>query len=188
MPSRIFSFFVLLFLINPIASAQEVQIGVLGLFHPRQITVGNAKGEAVVIRANDREFVLEDGPRTNIARIEVAGDALLLDFGGHVVHAAEIRAAGLEQSAERIDLTDIGFTRELTPRQLEVLVRLSRGERVPAVARDLYISQSTVRNHLSTIFAKAGVHSQSELMRVVLEARARRPDALAPTPQGATNA
>jgi len=93
-PSRIFSFFVLLFLINPIASAQEVQIGVLGLFHPRQITVGNAKGEAVVIRANDREFVLEDGPRTNIARIEVAGDALLLDFGGHVVHAAEIRAAG----------------------------------------------------------------------------------------------
>ena len=101
MPGRIFSFFVLLFLINPIASAQKVQIGVLGLFHPRQITLGVAKEEAIVIHGDDSELVLEAGPRTSVARIGISGDALLLDFGGHVVHTAEIRAAGRNgQAAE----------------------------------------------------------------------------------------
>lgn len=88
------TFLFLFFLINPVASAQKVQVGVLGLFHPRHITLGVAKGEAIVIHAGDREFVLEDGPRTNIARIEIAGDALFLDFDGHVIHSSEIYAAG----------------------------------------------------------------------------------------------
>jgi stage II sporulation protein D len=93
-PGRALSFLFLIFLINPIASAQKLQIGVLGLFHPRGITLGVAKGEAIVIHAGDNEYVLEAGPRTNIARIEIAGDALLLDFGGHVIHSSEIHAAG----------------------------------------------------------------------------------------------
>jgi DNA-binding NarL/FixJ family response regulator len=39
-----------------------------------------------------------------------------------------------------------------------------RGERVSTIAADLYLSASTIRNHLSAIFAKAGVHSQTELL------------------------
>jgi DNA-binding CsgD family transcriptional regulator len=38
---------------------------------------------------------------------------------------------------------------------------------VPAVARDLYVSQSTVRNHLSAIFHLFGVHSQAELLALL---------------------
>jgi len=49
-------------------------------------------------------------------------------------------------------------------RQLEIMERLVRGERVPTIARGLYLSQSTVRNHLSAIFRKLGVHSQEELL------------------------
>jgi DNA-binding NarL/FixJ family response regulator len=45
--------------------------------------------------------------------------------------------------------------------------RLVRGERVPTIARALYVSQSTVRNHLSVIFRKLGVHSQEELLRAL---------------------
>jgi len=91
---RTLAFVFLLFLVNPAAVAQNVRIGVLGLFHPRQITLSVAKGEAIVIHADDGEFVLEEGPRINAARIEIAGDTLLLDFGGHKVHCSEIRAAG----------------------------------------------------------------------------------------------
>jgi DNA-binding NarL/FixJ family response regulator len=49
-------------------------------------------------------------------------------------------------------------------RQWEILTRLIRGERVQAIADDLYLSPSTVRNHLSVIYRKFGVHSQSELL------------------------
>jgi DNA-binding NarL/FixJ family response regulator len=53
---------------------------------------------------------------------------------------------------------------DLSRRQLEILRRLVRGERVPTIARELSVSQSTVRNHLSAIYRSLGVHSQSELL------------------------
>ena len=58
--------------------------------------------------------------------------------------------------------------RELSQRQLEILRRLLRGERVPMIARDLFLSQSTVRNHLSAIYRRLGVHSQAELLARLL--------------------
>jgi EAL domain-containing protein (putative c-di-GMP-specific phosphodiesterase class I)/DNA-binding CsgD family transcriptional regulator len=56
---------------------------------------------------------------------------------------------------------------ELPERQHEIVQRLLRGERVPTIARDLYLSQSTVRNHLCSIFRKFGVNSQEELLRLL---------------------
>ncbi len=53
----------------------------------------------------------------------------------------------------------------LTRRESEVLARLMDGDRVPSIAADLFVSQSTVRHHLSSIFSKLGVHSQAELIR-----------------------
>ena len=54
---------------------------------------------------------------------------------------------------------------ELTAREREVLARLLGGERVGSIAAELFVSQSTVRNHLSSIFRKVGVNSQAELIR-----------------------
>ena len=53
---------------------------------------------------------------------------------------------------------------QLSSRQIEILKRLLGGERVPAIARELFVSQSTVRNHLSHIYQRVGVHSQEELL------------------------
>lgn len=53
----------------------------------------------------------------------------------------------------------------LTPREQEVLGRLMDGQRVAWIAADLFVSPSTVRDHLSSIFRKVGVHSQAELIR-----------------------
>jgi DNA-binding CsgD family transcriptional regulator len=54
--------------------------------------------------------------------------------------------------------------RGLSRRQSEILRRLTRGERISGIARELFVSQSTVRNHLSAIYRRLGVHSQSELL------------------------
>jgi PAS domain S-box-containing protein len=61
--------------------------------------------------------------------------------------------------------------RNVSQRQLEILRRLLRGERVPTIARDLFLSQSTVRNHLSAIYRRVGVHSQAELVARLLPGR-----------------
>jgi DNA-binding CsgD family transcriptional regulator len=55
-------------------------------------------------------------------------------------------------------------------RQWEILTRFIRGERVEEIAADLYLSPSTVRNHLSAIYKKFGVHSQTELLAKLLRA------------------
>ena len=53
---------------------------------------------------------------------------------------------------------------QLTTRQWDIVTRLLRGERVPGIARAMFLSQSTVRNHLSLVYRKLGVHSQAELI------------------------
>jgi DNA-binding NarL/FixJ family response regulator len=77
---------------------------------------------------------------------------------------AEVRAAGLIESAATSVLLDHPEISELSTRQWEILSRLLEGERVSTIATRLFISQSTVRNHLSMIFQRFGVHSQAELI------------------------
>ena len=59
-----------------------------------------------------------------------------------------------------------GRVGELSPRRREVLERLVRGERVPTIASEMFLSRSTVRNHLSAIFRQFGVHSQEQLLNI----------------------
>jgi DNA-binding NarL/FixJ family response regulator len=79
--------------------------------------------------------------------------------------ALEIQAAGI---GERPGLGDTWWAdpalAQLSKRQAEILQRIIRGERVPAIASDLFLAESTVRNHLSGIYKKLGVHSHSTLM------------------------
>ena len=82
---------------------------------------------------------------------EVEASGILLDIGS-------IPARALSQRPE---------AEALTPRQWDILRRIVGGERVPTIARELFISQSTVRNHLSAIFDRFGVHSQAELLALL---------------------
>jgi PAS domain S-box-containing protein len=79
--------------------------------------------------------------------------------------AAEVHEAGVFAPAEApVDLAAVPELRELSSRQWEVAMRLMRGQRVPTIAQEMFLSSSTVRNHLVAIFRKFGVHSQSELL------------------------
>jgi DNA-binding CsgD family transcriptional regulator len=60
----------------------------------------------------------------------------------------------------------------LSARQQEVVSRIVAGRRVDVIARELGISPSTVRNHLSVAFKRFGVRSQSELIEIMTSAPA----------------
>ena len=82
--------------------------------------------------------------------------------------AAELEASGiLQQIGDIPDMARFPQMEALTVRQWEVLGRLMRGERVSKIAAALFVSDSTVRNHLSAIFERFGVHSQAELLAVL---------------------
>jgi len=59
----------------------------------------------------------------------------------------------------------------LSRREFEVVRLLLHGDRVPVIARQLFVSQSTVRNHLSSVFRKLRVRSQQELIVLLRERR-----------------
>ena len=83
--------------------------------------------------------------------------------------ASEVQASGIFDSMGA--LPDAGRFPEmssLSTREWEVLSRLLRGERVATIAAALYVSPSTVRNNLSSIFKKFGVNSQGELLERLL--------------------
>jgi DNA-binding NarL/FixJ family response regulator len=68
--------------------------------------------------------------------------------------------------------TDLPGLSRLTTRELEISMRLGYGDRVPAIARSLFLSQSTVRSHLASIRSKLGVADQQRLVEAI---RASRP-------------
>lgn len=59
---------------------------------------------------------------------------------------------------------DVPGINKLTTRELEIVGRLLDGDRAPAIAARLFLTQSTVRNHLASVFAKLGVNSQQQLL------------------------
>ena len=93
----------------------------------------------------------------------------------------EARVADLERLLLRIavEIEEIGLIRhvpalpdpdripelsDLSAQQRLIISRLLWGQRVPQIAREMSLSQSTIRNHLSVVFRKLGVHSQGELI------------------------
>jgi PAS domain S-box-containing protein len=85
--------------------------------------------------------------------------------------AAEVHAANvLTSSSPPREVQALPMIAKLSARQWEVLTYLVQGERVSTIAREMYVSPSTVRNHLAAIYQKVGVHSQEELVDLVRRA------------------
>jgi PAS domain S-box-containing protein len=91
------------------------------------------------------------------------------------------RHAALEvQAMKTLDtlpaLTRLPQGSELSARQTEILARLVAGQRPAEVARSMFLSPSTVRNHLAAIYRKFDVHSEAELLATLLRRTSSDPD------------
>lgn len=68
---------------------------------------------------------------------------------------------------EEIDVdTKSGISGLLTPRQIEVLLQLSEGKSNKLIARELEMSENTVRVHVSAILAALGASNRTEAMLI----------------------
>lgn len=55
----------------------------------------------------------------------------------------------------------------LSSRETEVLVMFAHGRNKPYIAKELVVSESTVKTHVKHIYAKMGVHSQQDLIDMI---------------------
>jgi len=103
-----------------------------------------------------------------------SGSERVVELESHLRRiGAEVRAAGVLDAVGMLPpAPDLPQLDELSTRQWEILSRLLQGDRVSTIAAALFISPSTVRNHLAAIFQKFGVHSQAALIQ-----RLRQPSA-----------
>lgn len=108
------------------------------------------------IRAGARGYIVKGSGSAEIARAirgVAGGDAVLgASVAPKVLSALQLPVA---PSADR------PFS-ELTRREYEVLQLLAQGQSNNAIAARLFVSEKTVRNHLSLIFDKLDVTSRAE--------------------------
>lgn len=68
------------------------------------------------------------------------------------------------------DVADpIGLHSDLTPRELTMLEAISRGLSTKVISQELWISEKTVKFHLTNIYRKLGVHNRTGAMRYAFE-------------------
>jgi PAS domain S-box-containing protein len=79
--------------------------------------------------------------------------------------AREVTASGVAAMGSTVPTAlEVPALARLTSREYEIVVRLVSGQRVPSIARHLFLSESTIRNHLTSAYRKLGVGSQLELL------------------------
>lgn len=66
----------------------------------------------------------------------------------------------------RQELLDSG--NKLTKREREILEHIAEGKANKEIAADLFISERTVVNHVYNMFAKLGIHSRAEAVRLAI--------------------
>jgi DNA-binding NarL/FixJ family response regulator len=105
------------------------------------------------LRAGARSYLTKDADYTEIARAlrAAAGGLTVFDPRVHATLLAATEAAPKAKPAPSAPLPD-----GMTQREAEILGMIARGMTNPEIAAQLFLSNHTVKTHISRIFAKTG--------------------------------
>jgi DNA-binding NarL/FixJ family response regulator len=117
------------------------------------------------LRAGASGFLLKDAPPEQLVagiRTVATGDSLL---------APSITRRLIEGFIHRPapGTRDAPDLQELTPRELEVLELIGRGRSNSEIARQLFVSEATVKTHVAHVFSKLAVRDRAQAVVVAYE-------------------
>jgi DNA-binding NarL/FixJ family response regulator len=131
------------------------------------------------LRAGASGFLLKDAPSEQLIdgiRVVAAGDALLAPSITRRLIEGYVR-----QPSPHLPTTP-GLD-ELTRREREVLELIARGHSNADIARELYVSDATVKTHVAHVFAKLDVHDRAQAVVYAYETGLVHPRASPPAVQ-----
>ena len=145
--------------------------GLNGIDATRRITAGQPSVAVLVltmlegddsvfaaVRAGARGYLLKGADRAEIARaLQAVGHGEMVFSSGIASRVLAFFAAGPGASAATLDPFP-----GLTEREREILDLVARGLTNAEIARRLFVSDKTVRNHVSNVFAKLQVAGRAE--------------------------
>ena len=126
----------------------------------------------LVLHARGDEAVAPAQSRLLAARIPGA-TLVELDSRNHILLESEPAWARFKQEvlaftgrlAEGVGEAQLA---SLSPRERDILERMAQGRTNLEIGRQLFISEKTVRNHVTRIFEKLGVHSRAQAIVLAL--------------------
>jgi pimeloyl-ACP methyl ester carboxylesterase/DNA-binding CsgD family transcriptional regulator len=130
------------------------------VLHPRRDgMVPFAEGLALAAGIPEARFVELDSPNHVLLDGEPAFERFKMVVGEFLGWPRE---APRRRAADRPAATDSGELAALTAREREILDLVAGGATNRQIADQLFISEKTVRNHLTAVFDKIGVSSRSQ--------------------------
>jgi DNA-binding NarL/FixJ family response regulator len=156
--------------------------------HPKIIMITTFDLDEYVhaaIAAGASGFLLKD------TRAEVLADAVRTVAGGEALLAPSILRRLVAHHAARAGTAVepgqvVRGLDQLTERELEVFRLLGRGLSNQDVARELWISESTVKTHVTRVFAKLGLRDRAQAVVLAYESGLVAPGTPAPRGVGPT--
>ena len=125
------------------------------------------------LRAGASGFMLKDAPPEDLI------DAIRLVASGAALLAPEVTQSVIAEFARRSPADPASSSRlaELTERERQVLVLLTRGRSNAEIARDLVVSEATAKTHVAHVLMKLGVRDRVQAVIFAYECGLATPGA-----------
>ncbi len=114
------------------------------------------------IRAGASGYLLKDTPREKVL------EAIRGTASGQAFVDPAVAGKLLQQTASQQVQPSTQITDKLTDREEDVLRLMARGLSNAEIAAQLYLSEGTVRNHVSAIFAKLDVADRTQAVIIAI--------------------
>jgi DNA-binding NarL/FixJ family response regulator len=156
--------------LDGLAAARRVLDVPAGTHRPRVLILTTFDLDEYVfeaLRAGASGFLLKDAPAADLVaavRVIAAGEALL---------APSVTRRLIEDYATRTRpaLAHPAILDSLTPRELDVLRLVARGQSNAEIAETLVVAEQTVKTHLGRIFAKLDLRDRAQAVVLAYETR-----------------
>jgi DNA-binding NarL/FixJ family response regulator len=115
------------------------------------------------INAGASGYLLKDTPRDELVR------AVRGTVAGKTFLDPSIAGKVLDQATRHQAYTPTEITSKLTEREIDILRLIARGLSNADISERLYLSEGTVRNHVSAILAKLGVADRTQAAVIAIQ-------------------
>jgi DNA-binding NarL/FixJ family response regulator len=123
------------------------------------------------LRCGASGFLLKDAPRADLiaaVRVAAAGDALLApSVTRRLIEAFAMRPVSVSPAPSALA--------SLTPRERDILLLVARGQSNTEIARALFVSEATVKTHVTHLLAKLGLRDRVQAVILAYETGAVTP-------------
>ena len=129
-------------MLTPFSAAQNIRIGVLGLFHPRELRLAPIDGSALVVHVDEQSIILEKSSGEGAATFNIERNLIVIATKTRTLRATSLLVTSRENGASSFVLT---VPDKITRRYYGILeLKPDSGKLTAVVSMDLETAVASV--------------------------------------------